>query len=158
MCKTYKGNIIQRSKLHGVGKTMGHTIYAHRDYETDIVPSIILDEAKKHIGDFKYDIVRYNSLAQDVSFTSSPDWNNSPEPIVGDSILVKATGELRFTRQKQNPQIYHHKWLFVQDDYTGFDVQESINRSIEWCKHPVDSSRIGYKDYWMKISEEIFGY
>ena len=31
-----------------------------------------------------------------------------------------------------DPYIYHHKWLFVADDYDGFDVEESKARSGAW--------------------------
>ena len=52
-------------------------------------------------------------------------------------------------KQKSSPQIYHHKWLFVTDDYPGFDVEESKNRSRKWVSLPnIDYSRIGYKKFW----------
>ena len=36
-----------------------------------------------------------------------------------------------------DPFIYYHKWLFVADDYPGYDVAKSAARS-----------RIGNKSYW----------
>jgi hypothetical protein len=48
-----------------------------------------------------------------------------------------------------DPYIYHHKWLFVADDYDGFDVEESKARSDAWLALPeVDKSRIGRACYW----------
>ena len=48
-----------------------------------------------------------------------------------------------------DPYIYHHKWLFVADDYDGFDVEESKSRSDAWLALPqVDKSRIGRACYW----------
>jgi len=48
-------------------------------------------------------------------------------------------------------EIYHHKWLFVANDYTGFSVGESRNRSIAWMGlENVDKSRIGRKGYWIE--------
>ena len=52
-------------------------------------------------------------------FIRSPDFDKNDEPIAGDSILVSRDGSFKFTKQKKDPQIYHHKWLFVKDDYTG---------------------------------------
>jgi len=48
-----------------------------------------------------------------------------------------------------DPDIYHHKWLFVADDYQGFDVVASKTRSEQWIAlGDVDRSRIGRKSYW----------
>ena len=48
-----------------------------------------------------------------------------------------------------DPYIYHHKWLFVDDDYRGFNVEESKVRSQHWIGlGDVDRSRIGRESYW----------
>jgi hypothetical protein len=48
-----------------------------------------------------------------------------------------------------DPYIYHHKWLFVSDDYEEFDVEASKSRSERWMAlTDVDRSRIGRKSYW----------
>ncbi len=48
-----------------------------------------------------------------------------------------------------DPYIYHHKWLFVPDDYTGFNVAESKARSEQWIAlSGVDRSRIGRLSFW----------
>ena len=39
------------------------------------------------------------------------------------------TGEIK---EGYSNTIYHHKWLFVKDDYTGFDIDESYEWSKEW--------------------------
>ena len=54
-----------------------------------------------------------------------------------------------YIKQKSSPQIYHRNWLFVNDDYSGFNVDDSKNRSIEWLKIPnIEFNKIGYKNYW----------
>ena len=74
---------------------------------------------------------------------------SADEPIVGDAILIRGDGSQRFIQQKKSPQIYHHKWLFVNDGYTGFNTEESKNRSIIWLKVPnIEFNKIGYKSYW----------
>ena len=71
------------------------------------------------------------------------------KPIVGDAILIRGDGTERFIKQKASPQIYHHKWLFVNDDYDGFNTEESIERSRRWLKVPdIQFNKIGYKSYW----------
>jgi hypothetical protein len=48
-----------------------------------------------------------------------------------------------------DPFVYHHKWLFVTGDYRGFDVEESVRRSVEWMSlEGIDCSRIGRRGYW----------
>ena len=55
----------------------------------------------------------------------------------------------------------HHKWLFVADDYQGFDVERSKGRSQRWIAiGNVDRSRIEKKSYWEehfvpRISDEV---
>ena len=50
----------------------------------------------------------------------------------------------------RDPPIYHHKWLFVRDDYDGFDVAESRTRSERiMMLEGVDHSRIGKRQYWI---------
>jgi len=51
---------------------------------------------------------------------------------------------------KRIPQIYHHKWLFVKDDYQGFDVDKSKERSAEWLQvsDRINMSKIGTLNYW----------
>jgi hypothetical protein len=49
----------------------------------------------------------------------------------------------------RDPYIYHHKWLFVKDDYSEFDVEESKRRSLAWLVlDGIDKKRIGRLSYW----------
>lgn len=151
MIKTQKGSIIKRSSKYGVGKQIGNTIYVHRTVE-DIIPESVLENSKELLPlkfFISYEIVKYNSKNGNITFINSPDWNESDEPVVGDSVLIKGGGAVRLIKQKSSPQIYHHKWLFVKDDYSGFDVENSKNRSRKWVAIPdIDYRRIGYKKFW----------
>lgn len=48
--------------------------------------------------------------------------------------------------------------MFVDDDYTGFDIEESKRWSEQWQqalpKDRIVKSRIGYKKYWNEYLEE----
>ena len=149
MVKTQKGTEIKRSPKYGVGKQVGNTIYLHNSVE-DRLPTEILVSAKDKLpNDFNYTIVKYDESNGNVTFIQSPDWDTSDEPIVGDAILIRGDGTERFIPQKKSPQIYHHKWLFVNDSYSGFNTEESKNRSISWLKVPnIEFNKIGYKTYW----------
>ena len=42
-------------------------------------------------------------------------------------------------------------WRFVADDYAGFDVAASKQRSLTWMAlEGIDKTRIGRKSYWVK--------
>jgi hypothetical protein len=154
-----KAGVPQRSNLFKVGKTMGHNLYIHKNY-SDILPDnyhqalIIL---KEHAPTFEFNIIKFNKEEQSYSFISSPDFDSSDEPIVGDIIRISSSGDIKYFKQKTDPQIYHHKWNFVKDDYTGFNVAQSIERSISWKskigQNKDISSRIGTKSFWDKLNK-----
>jgi len=138
----------RRSRKYGVGKEIGGAVYVHRKYESVFGPS--LDDARRHLPqDFEYAVVKRNLANRAFSFIQVTDFDTAPEPTVGVVITVKDDGTTRFTRPTADPFIYHHKWLFVADDYDEFDVEESKRRSLAWMSLPdVDKARIGRKSYW----------
>jgi len=145
-----EGREIRRDRLFGIGKRVGGNVYVHKDYERVLPPRV--QEAKRLLPDgFRYTIVKYNPKTSDVSFIFSPDFDTSHEPSLGDSVKVR--GDNRVTRRKglNDPNIYHHKWTMVGDDYAGFDVDESKERTLKWKSlEDVDTRRIGIRSYWDK--------
>jgi hypothetical protein len=140
----------QRSKRFGVGKEIGGAFYVHRRYEDQLDQPVA--ETKAHLPpDFDYQIVKYSQRTGTVSFVQSDDFDTASEPTVGDILIVSPDGQLRPRRQPADPEIYHHKWLFVANDYEGFDVEASKQRSLKWLSlEDVDRSRIGKKSYWQQ--------
>ena len=71
------------------------------------------------------------------------------------NVPLNEEGKITVTKQKTNPQIYHHKWNFVKDDYPFFNVCESIERSIQWKSiigsNKEISSKIGTLNYWIDL-------
>lgn len=130
--KTYKGSPIKRSK-YGVGKEIGGDIYLHRDYADMVVPSDIMDNAEAVLDsaypDFEYNCIRYSPKNGSISFQEAPDFDYAREPIVGDYITVFPDGTIKTGHSNY---IWHHKWLWVMNDYTGFDVSESWEWSRLW--------------------------
>lgn len=45
---------------------------------------------------------------------------------------MNTNGETKVTKQKADPQIYHHKHEFVASNYKGFDVEKSKTRSAHY--------------------------
>jgi len=139
-----------RSRRYGVGKEISGSVYVHRHYEERLGPTVLL--AKRWLpADYNYDVVKYNRRTEAVSFIQCPQFDVEPEPTIGCVVTVWADGTVRQRTIATDPLIYHHKWLFVADDYGGFDVEASRRRSIAWLSvESVDKSRIGRRSYWQK--------
>jgi hypothetical protein len=90
-------------------------------------------------------VVKYNPKTGIFSFIKSSDFNSNPEPIIDEWVNNK-------THQKSGKIIYHHKWQFVDDNYDGFDVEQSKQHSLHWTiivnKNNIPKSKIGSLNFW----------
>lgn len=142
-----------------IGKTMMGALYIHKSALFSLTEEeLCLYESKlKYIGSFDFTIIKISLKENEVSFIYSPDWDIENEPSVGDSICVKKDNSIK--KIKGSNLIYHHKWLFVADDYNGFDVEKSKERSELWMnnekilafkadKDEKFNSKIGRRNYW----------
>lgn len=131
--KTYKGSTIKRSTKYGVGKEIGGDIYFHKQYADLIIPEDVLENAEQLLDDydpnFKYNCIRYSPKTQAVSFQEAPDFDTSREPRVGDYITVFPDGKVK---KGHSDYIWHHKWIWVKNDYKKFDVKKSWEWSRKW--------------------------
>lgn len=137
-----------RSRRFGVGKEIGYAVYVHRDYEERF--GDVVEWAKRHLPEnYEYTVVKLNQRNDSVSFIQCPGFDTEHEPAITGIVVVSADGQVQHRSLPADPYIYHHKWLFVADDYQGFDVAASKERSEKWMKLPdVDRSRIGRKSFW----------
>lgn len=130
--KTYKGSPIKRSR-YGVGKEIGGDIYLHRDYAEKVVPAEVLSNSEQLLAEydpaFDYNCIRYSPKTNAISFQEAPDFDTAREPVVGDYITVFPDGTIKTGHSNY---IWHHKWLWVMNDYTGFDVADAWEWSREW--------------------------
>lgn len=136
----------QRSKKYGVGKEIGGKIYLHKKYAFEVISRADLYNAILLLpADF-----RYNCLMVDrnkpyiIRFDEAPDFDIAREPHPGDFVEVNI--ETKEIRCGHSDMIWHHKWMWVGDDYRGFDVEESYQWSKEWTKHITHPS--GSKRVW----------
>ena len=129
---TRKGTRIARSK-YGVGKFMVYCLYFHKQYADKVIPQDILSRAEAVLAekypDFQYNCIKYDLNTYTVSFQEAPDFDTAREPMVGNYVSVFPDGK---TRKGHSDYIWHHKWLWVQDDYRGFDVEASFQWSQKW--------------------------
>jgi hypothetical protein len=137
-------------------KKVGYSVYVHKTALNTLPLGLqyLAYKAMDYLPEgFEYAVVRVNTKNQIVAFIESSDWDTANEPAVGTAYSVKPNGDVH----KTNPsgKIYHHKWMFVNADYPGFDVKESIKRSELWKNTlPNDKYmlyRIGNRDYWQQL-------
>jgi hypothetical protein len=142
------GSLPRRCNRYSVGKDIGGSVYVHRMYE-GLLPTFARTASTHLPADFDYTVVKFSERDLCVSFVLSPDFDVADEPVVSDIIRIDAGGSSRKFLQQADPFIYHHKWLFVLDDYKRFDVSRSKSRSISWLAiEGIDMTRIGRKRYW----------
>lgn len=129
---TKRGSAIRRYK-NNVGKAMGSCIYVHTQYVNEVIPTRILEKSKTLLTrlypNFNFNTICFDVKAQIVRFDESPDFDTAREPHVGNYISVYVD-ENKPPQMGQSNNIWHHKWLWVKDDYNGFDV----NASKEWSR------------------------
>jgi len=158
--KNIKGSQIKRGGSiagfkYPVGKVIGGMVYMHIDYiETLPNPEearIALQAASnKSIRCLSYD--PKNSLYM---FSEAPDFDIVNEPIPGKAIKVDMDGndvDKVFPAKVIN-QIWHHKWMWVDDNYRGFDIKKSYEWSKEWAAKISNPS--GSKNVWKKQLAEV---
>lgn len=131
---TLRGSAIRRYK-NNVGKQVGPQIYVHKYYADEVIPKAIWDKANgiltRSNPDFDFNSVVFDVNAKVVRFDEAPDFDTAREPHVGNYIMVYLDGK-RPPRVGHSDSIWHHKWLWVKDDYTGFDVDKSKEWSRIW--------------------------
>lgn len=153
---------IKRDPKVGIGKKMGKDIWFHKSYVLDILDKTTYQKYKRLVpDDFQFEIIRWNESKSELAFIECNDFDIAHEPIVGNVLKVQFIDEnpmVKLTKAPSDPLIYHHKWLFVKDDYTNFNVFESQVRSLTWKTilgvNKEISSRIGRLSFWDKWLKE----
>ena len=153
--RTLKGSKIERYR-GVVGKRMGFWVYVHRDYVSNLPLElkVRVRRASKLAEGFEYNCLKISTDANMVVFMHSPDFDTAAEPVAGKWCRVDLDNLT--AKHGSTGNIWHHKWLWVMDDYAGFDVEESFLRSQVWLRiADVEMSRIGIPKYWDTIRERI---
>lgn len=140
-------------------KKIGGAIYIHRSNVDELTQEqldLVWDRwAMLADTDYPCNSFEVIKIKNDtVSFIECEGWDELREPVVGNAYNVKADGSVKLTKKrKNNPQIYHHKWMFVPEDYEGFDVEESKEWSKKWLSVVPKglSSSLGSINNWKKF-------
>jgi ADP-ribose pyrophosphatase YjhB (NUDIX family) len=144
-----------------IGKRIQGAIYVHKNYANHILPRDLLDKAKASLPkDHQYTVVKYTPKEGTFSFIHSPDFDTAMEPTIGKSVKVFPDGRFSKRTPPKDPEIYHHKWTMVGDDYKGFNVEGSKQRSNHWQSDPQlttpEAKRvIGRKSHWERMTQHL---
>lgn len=144
-----------------VGKRIRNHLWVHVNYLAHVSKAL-----KSHPlwaalpGDAQPVIARINLKNwNDLTLIECPEFDRAHEPEVGRAFTLKLDQQLSITKPTRNPLIYHHKWLFVDDQYAGFNVVASKKRSLSWRRlagtNAHLSARIGRQDYWHQWLESV---
>lgn len=152
--KRYKNN---------VGKGIGGFVYFHKNYIKEFPQwsDSIFNKMHYLPKDFQWNVIKYNEKNGSVTYINSPDFDISDEPKSMDNYTVDNENNLKYYKPPSSPTIWHHKWEWVKDDYNGFDVRDSKERSLYWNEQleghpdPKIKSRIGSAKVWGSLPFNI---
>lgn len=156
--RTNRGSIIRRFK-NNVGKKVGNALYVHKLYADEVIPKNILQRAE-HIltrsnPNFAYNSIMFDPQRGIIRFDEAPDFDTASEPTVGNYITVFLNrGNTSPPQKGHSDSIWHHKWLWVKDDYTGFDVNKSKEWSRQWLSKLNEPSK-GSKLHWQSQLKNV---
>lgn len=148
---TKKGSKIWRYK-DNVGKLVERKLYFHKLYAKEFIPESAWKKAIKEINISDYNTIRYNLVNKEIAFMECPNFDIEDEPILGNIAIVYP--DRKEVVLKYSNTIYHHKWLWVKDDYQGFDILASWKRSQEYLALLNEAPK-GTMKSWQKQLEEI---
>ena len=108
-----------------------------------------------------YDVIKIDVTNRNISLIKCFEWNTLPEPWVKSTTVYSYCDfkKIRYIEYKtENCPIYHNKWMFVADNYTGFNIQESKNRAklleTKIPNYKQHKSKIGYFSYWKRLLQD----
>lgn len=142
------GNTVyQRSRTYGVGKQMGWKVYVHKKYFHRVIdPDTFLKAGNMLPYGFTFNCIMVDRKRNTIRFDEAADFDTAREPSPGDFIEINLN-TMEMKRGHSN-MIWHHKWMWVDDDYDGFNVEESYQWSRLWTlfvTHPT-----GSKTLWLQ--------
>lgn len=155
--KTLKGSRIWYSKF-GIGKQVGSKIYVHISQHDKIISNNIWEDAVLILKSFGYKLDDFNCICYDlhdpvtVRFDEAKGFDTEREPVIDH--IIKVNTVKREIYERYSSQIWHHKWLWVTEDYSGFNVQESYKWSKLWLSK-LNEVASGSATKWKKQLEKI---
>lgn len=127
---TYSGAPIERAKP--VGKRIGGRLYVHKRYAEMALPLEaykVLLHVQSH-ATFPYECLVWNAADRTLRFDTALGFNEQSEPCPGR--WYRWGLDCNQQRTGISTAVWHHKWLWVLDDYPFFDVAKARAWSARW--------------------------
>jgi len=132
-----------------IGKHVAGNIYLHRNYVGEIFPELV--DKIENITDVNFNLLkiprRSELRSKYIYLVQCMEFDYANEPRVG-IIYTYEFGKGITKQRNYSSYVYHHKWMWVKDDYDGFNVQEQKDRSEMYKKLNPPSNRIGSYRVW----------
>lgn len=155
--KNLRGTSFQRgNNTYPVGKVVGNQVYFHKQYideMPDNVQELYTKAIKELPEDFSFNTLMYEKGVKGkpnrIRFDEAPNFNSAREPVPGNTFAYAEDG---VTKRGNSNSIWHHKWMWVDDNYKNFNVDESYTWSREWTGTLKDTNyqKIGKEDVWQE--------
>ena len=114
-------------------KRVVYARYIHKSAVDEFLSTMGSDTYDTIRGWMDYaDIVKYDTKAETVTLIEAWGWDTRYEPTIGRSYLFDVSDPLNpvyRSSSKGGITVYHRKHEFVSPNYTGFDLQQSRNRT-----------------------------
>jgi hypothetical protein len=152
-------------------KKIGGRMYFHKDYIKRLPMGMLydviscLEVAEGVLGSFEWNTVRIKpdgvGGVLEIAFQYSPDFDTADEPEVKQTVVCVPndnTWKVLDVKKHKNT-IWHHKWMWVEPDYKGFDYTASKKRSALWKPYVTkpEIPKIGNKTFWDSIKSRWEG-
>jgi len=149
--KSEKGTTYKRGNAkYPTGKVIGGQVYFHKTALPEMPEDVqrMFSKAIQQLpADTQFNTLMYEPASKDkparIRFDESLDFDTAREPTPGNYISVDSEGNVKSGKTNQ---IFHHKWMWVPEGYSGFDVNDSFNWSKKWTEKISRPS--GYPDKW----------
>jgi len=156
--KSEKGTTYKRGNAkYPTGKVIGGQVYFHKTALPEMPEDVqrMFSQAIQQLpADTQFNTLMYEPASKDkparIRFDESLDFDTAREPTPGNYISVDAEGNVKTGKTNQ---IFHHKWMWVPENYSGFDVNDSFNWSKKWTEKISRPS--GYPDKWDAELKEV---
>lgn len=148
---TFMGSAIERHKKN-IGKHIGGKIYVHKRYMSQVIPVDLMVWILRYVPHgTKYNTVMWDTRKDTIRFDEALNFNTAREPWAGDFITINVSGKVE---EGHTEAIWHHKWMWVQDNYKGFDVKESYEWSELWLSR-LKKPASGSLKVWQEQLKEV---
>jgi len=150
-------------------KKVANCLYAHSSNVEELlinIPDNLKNDLKNFLTDNIYSfndinniVIKVNTYKKTFSIIKTKDWDFKFEPIIIYSATFNHNGQLMYERNyKKNYPIYHKKYMFVAEDYNGFNIKECKDR-VDYYESIIPNfnsikNKIGYLDFWSDLLKQ----